>query len=292
MPGTTSPSTTRIAGADGVGIAVHHWGGDGPPVLLAHPTGFHGRIWAPVAQRLVEARHRVWSFDFRGHGDSDAPDGDYSWHGFASDVLAVTDHLGIAGDPDLLAAGHSKGAASLLLAEVERPATFPFMWLFEPIVLPFDEPQPANHDNPLSLSARRRRDAWRSIADAYAAFSSKPPLNVMSEESLRAYVDYAFRDRGDGVLVLKCRPENESKVYAQSSTHGVYARLGEIASVTRVAVGETTDAISEPIARMIVDRLRNGSLEVMPGLGHFGPQQDPDATVASMLAFERSVRPT
>lgn len=289
MPEPLLPTTFRIDAA-GVRIAVHEWGGDGPPVLLSHPTGFHGRIWAPVARRLIDTGHRVWSFDFRGHGDSDAPESDFSWHGFASDVLAVAEHLGVAGDPKLLAAGHSKGAASLLLGEVERPGIFPRLWLFEPIVLPFDDPQPANHDNPLSRSARRRRDEWRSTEEAYAAFSSKPPLDVMTGESLRAYVDYAFRDRGDGVLVLKCRPENESKVYAQSSTHGVYARLGEVASATRVAVGETTDAIGEPIARMIVDRLRNGSLEVMAGLGHFGPQQDPDAAVASMLGFEQSVR--
>jgi pimeloyl-ACP methyl ester carboxylesterase len=35
---------------------------------------------------------------------------------------------------------------------------------------------------------------------------------------------------------------------------------------------------------MLVDRLPDARLEVMPGLGHFGPLQDPDAAVASMLA--------
>ena len=111
--------------ANGVGLAVHDWGGDGPPVLLAHPTGFHGRIWAPVAARLVGRGRHVWSFDFRGHGDSDAPgldDDSYSWHGFADDVLAVTRHLGLAGRDDLLACGHSKGGAALLLGEATARA--------------------------------------------------------------------------------------------------------------------------------------------------------------------------
>ena len=36
---------------------------------------------------------------------------------------------------------------------------------------------------------------------------------------------------------------------------------------------------------MIVERLPAGRLEVMPGVGHFGPMQDPDATVESMLRF-------
>jgi pimeloyl-ACP methyl ester carboxylesterase len=105
----TQPRTYKIAGPVG-DLAVHDWGGTGAPVLLAHPTGFHGRLWAPVAERLVGAGRRVWSFDFRGHGDSYAPGpvGDaYAWAGFAADALAVVDHLGIAGDPALIACGHS-----------------------------------------------------------------------------------------------------------------------------------------------------------------------------------------
>ena len=78
----------------GLTLAVHAWGGTGDPVLLAHPTGFHGVVWQPVAERLVDTGCRVWSFDFRGHGDSDpSPDGGYSWDGFADDAAAVLDHL-------------------------------------------------------------------------------------------------------------------------------------------------------------------------------------------------------
>jgi pimeloyl-ACP methyl ester carboxylesterase len=109
----TQPRTSMIPGPVGA-LAVHEWAAPGAnaddaPILLAHPTGFHGRIWAPVAGRLVAAGHRVWSFDFRGHGDSDTPDvngDDYSWDGFARDAIAVIDHLGLAGHPALLAGGH------------------------------------------------------------------------------------------------------------------------------------------------------------------------------------------
>jgi pimeloyl-ACP methyl ester carboxylesterase len=103
----------------GLSLAVHDWGGTGDPVLLSHPTGFHGVAWQPVAERLVARGRRVWSFDFRGHGDSDpAPGGYYHWSGFADDARAVADHLGLSGDPTLLAAGHSKGGASVLLGAI------------------------------------------------------------------------------------------------------------------------------------------------------------------------------
>ena len=284
-PAPLTPLTKRIS-TGAIAIAVHDWGGDGPPVLLAHPTGFHGRIWAPVAARLIRSGRRVWSFDFRGHGDSDAPeDDDYSWHGFADDALAVTEHLGIAGHPTLIAAGHSKGGAALVLAEAARPGTFARLWLYEPVILPLDDPVAPMPDNPMATSARKRRNEWHSVEEAFTAYASKPPLDAMSPESLRAYVDYAFADRGDGVLALKCSPDVEAKVYAMSGSHGAFARLPLVACPTRVVVGETTSSIDVSIGRQLVDRLPRGTLEVMKGCGHFGPQQDPDTTAASITRF-------
>jgi len=280
--------TSHAFDASGVTIVVHDWGGVGPPALLAHPTGFHGRVWAPVAQRLIAAGRHVWSFDFRGHGDSDAPDTDYSWHGFADDVLAVAEHVGVAGDPDLVACGHSKGGAALILGEQKRPGTFPRIWAYEPIIFASDDPLPPQDDFFLARAARKRRNEWPSVAAAFAAYASKPPLDVLTEESLRAYVEYGLRDRGDGVFELKCRPEVEARVYAMGPNHGAFSRLGEIRSDVLVVCGETSTSISPELGGSIVARLPNGRLEVLPGLGHFGPQQDPDACVASIVRFAPS----
>lgn len=278
------PRTESIA-LDHTTLAVHHWGGEATPVLLAHPTGFHGRIWAPVAQRLVAAGHRVVSFDFRGHGNSDAPpltDHDYSWHGFADDVLALNRHLGLAGDPTLIAAGHSKGAAALLLAEARAPGTFARLWCYEPIVFPTDAPLPPDPDFVLAVGARRRRDTWASPQEALAAYASKPPLDVMSPASLRAYVEYALRDRGDGTFVLKCRPEIEAQVYAMGPAHGAYSQLADVRCPTRVVVGARTDAIPPKLAERVVARLTYGTLEVWDEAGHFGPQASPDRAAQSI----------
>jgi pimeloyl-ACP methyl ester carboxylesterase len=288
------PRSHHIA-AGPVHLAVHEWGGDGPPVLLAHPTGFHGRIWAPVAERLVAQGRTVFSFDFRGHGDSDAPDTDYSWHGFADDVLAVTEHLGLTGDPALLAVGHSKGGAALVLGEAAKPGTYARLWLYEPIIFPSLEALPPNEDFSMAAAARKRRNEWASKDEAFTAYSSKPPLDVMTEESLRAYVDYGLRDRGDGVFELKCRPEVEARVFTMGPNHGAFARLTDVAPPTLVVCGELTKSIPPDLARTIAARLPHGDVEVMHGVGHFGPQEDPDRAVASMLRFAdetANLRPT
>src|SRR5258708_804713 len=123
------PVTHRISAGPGQ-LAGDEGGGDRAPALLAPPTGFHRRIRGAVASRLIARGRTVFSFDFRGHGDSDAPDSDYSWHGFADDVFAVTEHLGLRGEPSLLAAGHSKGGAALVLAEAAHPGTYARLWLY------------------------------------------------------------------------------------------------------------------------------------------------------------------
>jgi pimeloyl-ACP methyl ester carboxylesterase len=271
--------------AHGIRLVVHDWGGSGAPVLLAHPTGFHGVVWEPVARRLVGAEHRVWSFDFRGHGDSDAPDSDYSWHGFADDVLAVTDHLGLAGNPDLVACGHSKGGAALILAEQRRPRTYARIWTYEPIVFASMEPLPPQEDFFLARAARKRRNEWSSTDEAFNAYASKAPLDALTEDSLRAYVEYGLRDRGDGVLELKCAPEIEARVFSMGPNHGAYPRLGELSGQVLVVCGGVSKSISPELGAAIAERIPNGRLEVLPGLGHFGPQQDPDACVESILRF-------
>jgi pimeloyl-ACP methyl ester carboxylesterase len=273
-----------------VHLTVHHWGGepDATPVLLAHPTGFHGVVWEPVATRLVARGYRVWSLDFRGHGTSDrSPDG-YSWDGFARDALAVTRHLGLDGDPSLVAAGHSKGATALLLGETEHPGTYARLWCYEPIMFPTTEPLPPNFDNPLTTGARRRRSVWDSPEQAEQAFASKPPLDVLHPGALHAYVAHGLRRTDDGRFVLACDPDDEAQVYAMAPEHGMFARLTDLHAPVLVACGEHSDAIPPRFAEQIAQRLPHATLEVFDGLGHFGPIEDPDRAVASMVAWERA----
>ena len=127
----------RTPSTNGVSVAIHELAGSAghPLVLIAHATGFHGMVWAPLATRLAD-RFRLYALDFRGHGDSLPPrSGDFSWTGFADDVAAVVDGLGLDRPFGL---GHSKGGAALLLAEQHRPGTLRSMYLFEPIVFPTD----------------------------------------------------------------------------------------------------------------------------------------------------------
>jgi pimeloyl-ACP methyl ester carboxylesterase len=267
-----------VSSTDGVTIVVHDLGGSGPPLLLCHATGFHGRVWQPVADRL-EAHHAI-APDLRGHGDSQVPDGlAIDWHGFADDVLAVIDALELT---DVIAAGHSKGGAALLLAEQARPGTFRSLYCFEPIVMPpLGMPIPPG-GNPLAEGARRRRSTFPSYDAAYDNFASKPPLNALHPDALRAYVQHGFALRADGSVEIKCRPEIEAATFEMGSQHGGFERLDRVRCPVTVARGKVEMWGPASFAAAIVDALPAGTLEEHPTLGHFGPLEDP-ATIAACI---------
>ncbi len=274
---------TYTPGADGLRIATYDLGGDGPDLLLVHATGFCAGVWGPVASRLEG--FRVTALDVRGHGRSDAPDLDgtdqeraMSWDGTGADVLAAVDSLGL-NDP--IAAGHSMGGASILIAQLARPGTFRELWAFEPIVMP-PEVAAMSRQNPLADGARRRRPSFPSTQAAIDNFSSKPPFSVLDPNALAAYVRYGFRELEDQSVALRCSPEVESATYLMGSQHHTFERLRDVDVPVTVLRGRSEPISPAAFAPLIADALPNGVLEAHDDLGHFGPLEDPSAIAKSI----------
>jgi len=76
-----------------VNIKWEEWG-DGTPLLLIQGLGYARWSWDPVVPGLAE-RYRVISFDNRGIGESDKPDGPYTARQMADDALQVLDEAGV-----------------------------------------------------------------------------------------------------------------------------------------------------------------------------------------------------
>jgi pimeloyl-ACP methyl ester carboxylesterase len=271
----------RIASSDGVDLAVHDLGGDGPPLLVAHATGFLAAVYRPMAERLAAHVH-TWALDFRAHGDSSRPGSDLSWEGMADDVLATVDGLGLERP---FAFGHSMGGAALVLAELRRPGTFRGLYLYEPVLIPRGAfPSAPDHgENPMSAAARRRRPVFESRDAAYDNYNAKPPLQVLTPEALRLYVDEGFTETEGGVT-LKCRPDDEADVFAFGPVNGAFERLGELTLPVTIAQGGVVDPGPGSLAPAQAQAIPHGRLVVAEGLGHFGPVQGPDLVATQVLA--------
>lgn len=270
---------------DGVPVSYEQLGGDGPPVLFAHATGFHGHVWRPVAAHLADA-FRGCIFDERGHGDTPPAPSGQSWHGFALDVLAVVDDAGLDRP---LGVGHSAGGAALLLAEMARPGTFEALWLFEPIVPSAQRPPSTTGANPLAAGARRRREVFPDRDAAFDNYAAKRPFSALDPAALRAYVAHGFEDLEDGTVRLKCRGETEAATYEMAAAHGAIDRLQEVGcAVTLAASGRTDTPFGPAYQATLAERMPRARFETFDDLGHFGPLEDPAGIAESIRrAFSR-----
>jgi alpha-beta hydrolase superfamily lysophospholipase len=124
-----------VPSTDGVELAVHDLGGHGPTLLVSHATGFHGRCYEPLAHALGDRVHSI-SFDYRGHGDTERPDGSIDWARYGEDAFAMASWLHTREGGPIDAFGHSMGGACLLMAASRDPHLFRRLVLFEPIVFP------------------------------------------------------------------------------------------------------------------------------------------------------------
>lgn len=261
----------RLDSTDGVALAVHVFGGTGPPLLFSHATGFHAHCYAPLASLLADG-FRCSGVDYRGHGHSTRParwaGEPVDWRGCGDDaVLAAS-----SGAPDggIVGFGHSMGGAALLMAADRRPDLFERLVLFEPIVYP-PPPEPIDPDTvPLIVGARRRRAVFDSFEAAYDNYRSKPPLSSFDDAALRAYVDHGFRPVEGGVE-LRCTPQFEAATFEGSFTNGVWDLLSRIDTPVTVVVGALEDDQPARFGAAIADALPRCRYVELPHMDHFGP---------------------
>ena len=80
------------------GVDLHYAeAGSGSPVVLIHGWPLSGRSWEKQVPALVEAGHRVITYDRRGFGGSAQPQTGYDYDTFAADLQAVLTALDVTG---------------------------------------------------------------------------------------------------------------------------------------------------------------------------------------------------
>jgi non-heme chloroperoxidase len=84
--------------------------GAGQPVVLIHGYPLSGRAWDRQVPVLLEAGHRVITYDRRGFGQSSQPAVGYDYDTFAADLAALLDHLDLW---DAVLVGHSMGTGEV-----------------------------------------------------------------------------------------------------------------------------------------------------------------------------------
>lgn len=85
--------------------------GSGSPIVLIHGWPLSGRSWENQVPALVEAGHRVVTYDRRGFGNSSQPWNGYDYDTFAADLDALLAHLDLS---DVTLVGFSMGGGEVV----------------------------------------------------------------------------------------------------------------------------------------------------------------------------------
>lgn len=278
----TRPSPiTRSYLTGGIDLAVHHWAAPdsnaaAAPLVFAHATGFHGRVFDAIIERFPD--HPAFAIDLRGHGQSGGgPISD--WRVVASDVADFIDQAGIAGAVGI---GHSMGAHTLLQVAADHPAAFTRLVLFDPVILAPEFYAPGQPlytaDNP-HPAIRRKRD-FASPEAMMERFAARDPYNLFDPRVFADYCRFGLVPAASGEgMELACSPEVEASVYASSRSNGAVLEAAKRVQipvlVVRAKHTDLQDFKSSPTWPELANVLPQGTDLYRPDMTHFHPFEDP-----------------
>ncbi|MGZ9809264.1 alpha/beta fold hydrolase [Pseudoroseicyclus sp. H15] len=101
---------TAVATKPGVRLHINDSGGTGRPVVLIHGWPLNSGAWAKQVPALEEAGYRVISYDRRGFGQSEKPDGGFDYDTLAADLAALLEEKDLR---DVTLVGFSMGGGEV-----------------------------------------------------------------------------------------------------------------------------------------------------------------------------------
>jgi len=284
---TRPAPVTRTYFVNGIDLAVHEWAAPdsaATPLVFAHATGFHGRVFDAIVEHFPA--HRAYAIDLRGHGGSGGGPID-DWRVVANDIAGFIEQAGISGAVGI---GHSMGAHTLLQVAADSPTAFSRLIVFDPVILAPDFYAPGaplyTAENP--HPAIRRKHDFASADAMIERFRDRDPYSLFDP---RVFADYCRHGltaarSGEG-MELACAPEVEASVYASSrSNAGILEAVKSVnipVLVVRAQATSLNDFKSSPTWPQLASILPNGTDLHRPDHTHFHPFEDP-ADAARIIA--------
>ena len=264
------------------GLKLHYldWGGDGPPIVIVHATGFLGRIYRPIALALRALGH-VYSYDQRGHGDSERPDlAEISWYRTAEDLAGFLNVMGLTG---VRAFGHSAGGTAIAAVAHQRPDLIRRAMLVEPVII--DQADPRERPGELYERTLKRKPGFDSLEAMNANFAAKPPYMTWRPDVLRDYCEHGTRPDGDGRRVLKCPPGIEARLYQTARDFDGLSRILASTVPMLIVFGEKSESPGIEFGERIARDAPQRRIAVVPGGGHLVPMEQPEEIARMALEF-------
>lgn len=263
----------------GRGLVLHalEWGDVGRPGLcLLHGGAAHAHWFDRVAGAFVDRFHVV-SLDQRGHGESRWPEPPaYATEDFVGDLETVADQLGWE---RFVLAGHSMGGHNALAFTAWHPRRARGL-----VILDSRPALPAERLSRMHERGRRPLRRHPTAEAAVAAFRLLP-RDTVADPSLLAHLARAGIEEREGGWVYRFDPSaNEQR----KPTDG-WALVDRIVAPTLILRAEFSPGLPREAAERLRGGIRAATLVEIPGSYHHVTLDNPDAVVAALDPFLRSL---
>lgn len=240
--------------------------GEGSPLLLIQGLGYGRWAWEPIVPGLA-ARHRVLSFDNRGIGESDKPEGPYTAAQMADDALQVLDESGID-------RAHVLGASlgGMIAQELAVAA-------------------PGRVDRLILCCTTPGGAGAVPMPEATIRLFAEAP-SLAPEVALRRFIENALGDDPPAELVDElfarriANPPDQAGWQAQAAAGlGFQGVDAEIAAPTLILGGTADNVVDYRNAELLATRIPGARVELLAGSGHLFFWERPDESVSIINEF-------
>ena len=250
------------------GVRLHHIvTGDpnGLPIVFANSLGTDFRIWDRVIAQLP-AGLKILRYDMRGHGLSDAPEGEYPMADLVADVAGLMDAVGIG---QAVFVGLSIGGVVAQGLAVERPD------LVRAAVLSNTAAKIGTEQTWGQRIATVRANGIETIADDVMKLWFSRAFHAERADELRGWRNMLTRTPLAGYLGA-CAAVAHTDLRESTPT---------IRQPVLAIAGDADGSTPPDLVRETADSIPGARFELIHGAGHIPCVEAPDAYAALLTSF-------
>lgn len=238
---------------------------DAPVLVLANALGTTLEMWEPQMKALTE-HFRVLRYDARGHGRSQVPPGPYSMEDLARDLFELLDALRL----DVVAfCGLSLGGMVGIWAAAEEPERF----------------------DRLALCCTSAYVGPREIWEERAALVRAEGVGAVAESVLERWFTPGFHASHPEVvdrfrrMLLETPREGYAACCDAIRFWDYRPRLSLLCTPALVLAAEDDPSTPPDHSRLLVSRIPDSELVILPGVRHMANVEQPEAFTQTVLEF-------
>lgn len=233
-----------------------------PALVLIHGLGLDHHLWDAVAARLP--RHRILSFDLRGHGESDTPEPPYAMGALIRDTERLIEHFKLS---ETVVAGVSLGGMIAQGLAVKR------LDLVRGLV----------------LSNTAARIGFSRQCQDRIALVREGGLAALDTATMERWFGRNWRDAPAMPRIrerfLSTRPEGWMGCAAALAGTDFYETTATLRLPALVVAGANDGATPADLVRETADLIPGSQFRLLQGAGHLPMAERPEEFAAMLLAF-------